>query len=269
MLRKTWFRWIKIILLIYCIIGIALYYGQEKLMFKPVAIPKDSTYRFDVPYKELNLAYNASSNINILQFQTPDTPVKGVILYFHGNAENIGHYGAVAPLLTKQGYELWMIDYPGFGKSTGDFTEAMCYEWALQFYKLARARYAPNQIVLYGRSMGSGIAAQLAAIRDCRFLILETPYYTLPSVAGSYFPVYPVEQMIRFKFPTYEYLQKVTAPVVILHGTDDGLISYSNAQKLVPYLKKGDEFVTIEGGEHNNLSTYPMFAQKMDSLLKR
>ena len=70
-----------------------------------------------------------------------------------------------------------MIDYPGFGKSTGVFSEQLLYDWALTLYKLARAYYSPDSIIIYGKSMGTGIAAQLASIRDCRHLILETPYY--------------------------------------------------------------------------------------------
>lgn len=269
MLQKKWFRWVKIILLVYCIIGIALYYAQDKILFRPVAVARDSTYQFAAPYKEVNLLYSATSNMNIIQFQTVDTPAKGVVLYFHGNRNNISWYANNAPRFTKKGYEVWMIDYPGYGKSTGDFTEKMLYEWALQLYKLARARFSPDSIILYGKSLGTGIATQLGAIRDCKYLLLETPYYSFPSIVGVYFPMYPVDRMIHFKIPTWQYLQEVTAPVVIFHGTGDGVIRHSCAERLKPWLKKSDQFVTIGGGSHNDLPTYPVFEQKMDSLLSR
>jgi uncharacterized protein len=264
--KKKLLRWLKILLLLYCGIGIALYYFQEQLMFRPEALPKDHVYGFAQAHREVNLPWDASSNINIIQF-TADTPVKGVVLYFHGNRTNISWYARFAPLFTKHGYEVWMMDYPGYGKSTGELTEQMLYNWALAKYKLARVRFSPDSIIIYGKSMGSGIAAQLASVRDCRRLLLETPYYNFPSLISQYAPVYPVQRMIKFKIPTYQYLQKVTAPVTIFHGTDDGVIRFSNASKLKPYLEKQDDFVVIPGGSHNNLTESPAYIQRLDAIL--
>ncbi len=268
MKKKKIFRWASILIMIYCIIGIGIYYGQEKIMFHPEPLESTYNYNFHTPYKELNIPYATGVNMNVIQFTTTDSVPRGVVLYFHGNKQNIGHYAQYAPSFTKQGYEVWMIDYPGYGKSTGTFTEQHLYDWALTFYKLARARFKPDSIILYGKSMGTGIATQLASIRDCKRLILECPYYSFPSIAGSYFPIYPVERMIRLKIPTWQYMQQVTAPVTIFHGTDDGVIRFSNAEKLKPYLKSTDQFISLEGGSHNNLSEYPVYQQKLDSLLR-
>ena len=236
-------------------------------MFRPEALPKDHVYNFEWPNREVNLPYDESSGINIIQFTTAGTPAKGVVLYFHGNRKNVSWYARFAPLFTKHGYEVWMMDYPGYGKSTCELTEQTLYNWALVKYKLARVRFPPDSIIIYGRSLGSGIAAQLAAVRDCRHLVLETPYYSFPSVIAQYAPVYPVNRMIKFKIPTYQYLQKVTAPVTIFHGTDDGVIRFSNASRLKPFLKKGDEFVAIPGGSHNTLAQSGLYLQKLDAIL--
>jgi len=162
-----------------------------------------------------------------------------------------------------------MIDYPGFGKSTGKLTEQRLYDCALQLYKLARSKYKPSQIIIYGKSMGTCIAAELAALRDCKYLILETPYYSMTSLVSHYFPIYPVGRMLHYHLPTNEYLPQVTAPIIIFHGTADGVIPYSNAKKLKPLLKKDDEFVTIEGGSHNDLNEFPIIKTKIDSLLSK
>lgn len=268
MKKKIIFRWLKLFILIYCLVGLCLYYLQDKYLFHPKALPDSYTYHFDVPFKEVNLPYNATTNINIVQFLTKDSVPKGVVLYFHGNRENINYYAAAAPVFTRNGYEVWMLDYPGFGKSTGEFTEQHLYNWSLLTYKLARAGFSPNQIVLYGRSLGTGIAAQLAAVRDCKALVLESPYYSLPSVVGSYFPVYPVNKLIHFKIPTWQFMQQVTAPVTIFHGTSDMTILYRNARRLQPFLKKEDRFVTIEKGHHNDLAAFPLYQQTMDEVLK-
>ncbi|RYF96551.1 MAG: alpha/beta fold hydrolase, partial [Chitinophagaceae bacterium] len=182
MTKRRIFRWLRLFVLIYALLGILVYYLQNYLILHPKVLPPGHTFTFTEQFRELNIPYNANSVINIVQFKTRDSFPKGVVLYFHGNRDNITRYASMAPLVTKNGYEIWMIDYPGFGKSTGEFTEKRLYEWALVFYKLARAKYATDSIIIYGRSLGSGVAAQLASIRDCKRLILETPYYSMPSV---------------------------------------------------------------------------------------
>jgi pimeloyl-ACP methyl ester carboxylesterase len=117
--------------------------------------------------------------------------------------------------------------------------------------------------------LGSGIASYLAAAKGCRQLILETPYYSITSLFDGYAPIYPNGKMIKYKIPTHEYLQDLKMPVTIFHGTDDGVINYSNAGKLKPFLKPTDRFVTIEGGSHNDLNNFLLYHQVLDSLLKR
>ena len=260
--------WIKTILVIYAIIGITLYLIQDLLLFHPVAIQKDSVYHFNQPYKEMFIPIDEATNINIIQFPAIDSISKGVVLYFHGNRTNISHYAPFAKNFTKNNYEVWMIDYPGFGKSTGKISEEILYESALQMYKLARVRYQPNSIIIYGKSIGTGIATQLASIRDCKRLILETPYYGLASLVNNWLWMYPVKKMIHYQLPTYEYITKVTAPICIFHGTNDELISLRNATKLKSKLKPLDEFIEVEKGNHNNLNSFPIMQQKLDSLLK-
>src|SRR4030095_6807033 len=128
-----------------------------------------------IPFKELNLAINEEKNISIVQFTVPDSVRKGIVLYFHGNRQNINRYAPNAKYFTKNDYEVWMIDYPGYGKSTGKRTENALYEDALQFYNLAMQTEPSEHIVIYGKSLGTGVAAQLASKRECRNLVLETP----------------------------------------------------------------------------------------------
>lgn len=268
MRKRIWFRWIKVFIIIYCLIGIAIYLLQDYLILRPVQLPVDYKYSFDIPFKEVNIPYDTKININVVQF-IPDRALKGVVLYFHGNRRNILRYRRFVPYFTKSGYEVWMIDYPGYGKSTGLFSEKIVYEWSLIMYKLARARFSPESIVIYGKSLGTGIASQLASIRNCRYLILETPYYSLPEVIGYYAPIYPVNRMIRHQFPTFVYLPKVSDPIVIIHGTNDRIIPYRHALRLNHLLKRKDELITIKGGTHNNLFRFELVPHKIDSLLGR
>ena len=265
--KKIW-KWFKILAIVYVLSGVVLYFLQDYVLFHPVSLKKDHNYDFPEKHKDINIPITENSNLNIVQFFSTDTITKGVVLYFHGNKKNISWYAKYPPYFTKHGYEVWLIDYPGFGKSTGKLTEQTLYNWANYMYNFARTRFSADSIIIYGKSMGTGIAAHLASIQPCKNLILETPYYDYPSVIKHYLPIYPIEWILHYKIPTHDYIEKVLAPITIFQGTDDWLVTYNNAERLKPFLKVGDEFVTIEGGSHNDLYKFKETIEKLDSLLK-
>lgn len=267
MKRQLLFRWIKIIVLLYAVIGIALYYLQEFFLFHAEKLPANHAFHFNMPFEEVNIAFNETDTLNMVKFFPKDSLRKGVVLYFHGNKQNIERYAKFAADFTKNGYEVWMEDYPGFGKSTGIRTEKKMYQQALAIQKMAAAKFNEDSIILYGKSFGTGIAAYVASQTNCKRLILETPYFSIPNLFGCYAFIYPTQRMSTYKIPTYEYLQNVNYPVTIFHGTDDGVIPYRCAARLKTILKPTDEFVTIEEGTHHNLAKYNLYKTKLDSLL--
>ncbi|MBL0145132.1 MAG: alpha/beta fold hydrolase [Chitinophagaceae bacterium] len=266
--KKKTFRWIKIIVLLYCSIGIALYYLQEKFLFHPVTLAADYTFDFKTPFEEVAIPLNSDETINMVKFFSTDTITNGVVLYYHGNKQNINRYAKFVNAFTKNGYEVWMPDYQGFGKSTGLRTEKKLNELALQVYKMANAKFKNDNIIIYGKSLGTGIAAYAASVTNNKRLILETPYYSIPSLFSCYAPIYPTTKMSTYKIPVNEYLGEVKYPITIFHGTDDGVIPYRNASKLRNVLKPIDEFITIENGTHHNLAEFDLYKKKLDSLLK-
>lgn len=265
--KKIW-KWTKVIAVIYIVCGVALYFLQEKFLFHPQKLSADHVFHFPIPFKEINLAVNNETNISIVQFTVPDSVCKGVVLYFHGNRQNIERYAPFATNFIKNNYEVWMIDYPGYGKSNGERTEEIIYKDAKELYKMARAQFAKDSIIIYGKSIGTGIAAQLASVKDCKRLILETPYCSIEALFNHYAFIYPVSWMSTYHFPTYQYFEKVDAPITIFHGTSDGVVPYSNSERLLKVAKPGAELITIEKGEHNNLNDFLLFHQKLDSVLQ-
>jgi uncharacterized protein len=266
--KKKIYKWLKILSVIYVVGGMALYFLQDFILFHPVTLKRSHQYDFPQPHKDISIPINNSDTLNLVDFSSTDTVTKGVVLYFHGNKKNISWYAKYIPHFTRHGYEVIMIDYPGYGKSTGKLTEKKLYEWAKLVYTMAHTRFPAEKIIIYGKSMGTGIAAQLASIRDCKRLILETPYYDFPSLIKSYLPVYPVRWMLHYDLPTYQYIQDVAAPITIFHGTSDWTVRYKNSKRLKPLLKPGDELVTIKGGSHNNLYNYRQMVEKLDSVLQ-
>lgn len=245
-----------------------MYFLQDAVLFHPVTLNRTHSYNFPEPHKDISIPIDSEDTLNLVDFESTGAVSKGIVLYFHGNKRNISWYAKYIPYFTRHGYQVLMIDYPGFGKSTGKLTEQKLYDWAMQVYKIARKRFSADSIIIYGKSMGTGIAAQLASVRDCQRLILETPYYDFPAVVKHYLPVYPVKWMLHYEIPTWQYLQKVTAPVTIFHGTRDRIVPYRNSKRLLPFLKQTDEIITLKGGSHNNLFMYGQTIQKLDSVLK-
>jgi hypothetical protein len=160
------------------------------------------------------------------------------------------------------------MEYPSFGKSKGTLTEKNCTDWALQTYKLARKKFSPQQIIIYGKSLGTGVATQLASVRDCKNLILESPYYNLAAVFKPYLFLYPLTRLMHFHFPTNEYIQKVDAPITIFHGTNDWLIPIHNSEQLTSFFTTGDTLIKLDRGGHHGLDSFPEFKSKMAELLK-
>src|SRR6187402_1836527 len=195
---QKWRKRLKWFLFFYGLVGIIIYYAQDYFFFQSLAVKQNHRYNFSMPYRDVNIAYTPEQNFSIIQFQT-SLPVKGVVLYFHGNRKNISWYAKYAPMFTAKGYEVWMPDYPGYGKSTGKLTEEILYEYTLQLYKLARKKYGADSIIIFGKSMGTGLATYLGSRVESRRVILETPYYSLSSVAAHFFPIYPMEMMTRVK----------------------------------------------------------------------
>lgn len=260
-------NWVKGIIIVYCGIGIALYYLQEKLIFHPEPLAPDYHYKFNVPFEEVSIPFNKEDSTSIIRFYPADNLKKGVVLYFHGNRGNINRYAKYAGNFTRNGYEVWMIDYPGYGKSTGKISEKYLYSQALELYKLASKQFSSDSIIIYGKSLGTGPASWLGYMKKCKRLILETPYYSMTDLLQRYAVLYPASVISAFKFPVYKNLSETKNPVTIFHGTADRVIPYKASEKLKQVLKPNDEFFTIEDGAHNNLSEFPVFHQKLDSVL--
>lgn len=265
-LKGNFFRGIKAAGIAYFSAGTILYFFQEKIMLRPKKLPAGYRFRFDIPFAEIDIPFN-SYNLSLVKFNAASPVPKGVILYFHGNRDNINRYAKYAPHFTRHGYEVWIMDYPGYGKSTGIFSEETVYEQALLIYNMARQKFTEENIIVYGKSLGSGIASWLASVKNCYHLILETPYYSVPDLFRTYAPIYPIKAMTKFKFPTGDHLKKVQVPVTIFHGTNDRVIPYDCAAKLKMVLKAGDEFVTINNGSHNDLNEFSLFHEKLTSVL--
>lgn len=252
------------------LLAVSLLYGlQERIIFQPDVLARGYSFQFGQDFKELYLPHEgADTALHAILFPAWDSVVLGLVLYFHGNADNLQRWGQYAVDFTRRGYEVLAIDYPGYGKSGGRAGEQAMYRSAAQAFQWARERFATDRIIIYGRSLGCGPAAWLAARQEVQQLILETPFPSIPQLfrmrAGKVFvPIAP-----RIKFPVVEYLESVDYPVSIFQGTNDRVVPYQIAARLKTALKPEDRFYTIVGGGHKNLRHFPVYQETLATLLR-
>ncbi|MEO9818150.1 MAG: alpha/beta fold hydrolase [Flavobacteriaceae bacterium] len=232
-----------------------LYTLQEKLIFLPTKLPLDYEYTFAMAFEEVFLDTADGARLNGLYFKTEEP--KGLILYFHGNAGDLSRWGNIASSLLDLNYDVLVMDYRTYGKSTGNLSEEALYSDAQLFYDHALNRYMESDIVIYGRSLGTSVATHLASRNAPKKLILETPFYSLLDVARERFPFLPVERMLQYKMTSFKYIQKIQVPISIFHGTKDNVVPYESGKKLFESIPNPNKkMYTISGGEHNNLNEF-------------
>lgn len=253
-------------LVLYVLIISLVYLFQDKIIFQPKKLPKDYSFQFDNPYEEIWLKTSDQEQINALHFVV-EAP-KGVVLYLHGNKGNLQRWANYYEDFLGRGYDFLAIDYRGFGKSSGKPSEAGLYEDARTAYDWLLKKYDAAQIIIYGRSLGTGVASQLATEVDARLLILETPYNTIQGAFVHSFPILWYPFPFKSVFSNEANLQAVEEPVFIFQGTNDYVVPYASASLLKPYLKTEDAFFTIEGGGHKNLNSFPLYYQYLDQIIR-
>ncbi|WP_229719278.1 alpha/beta hydrolase [Winogradskyella schleiferi] len=253
-------------------IASALYFFQEKLLFLPTTLEQDYNYQFNHNFEELFLKTDENTTINALHFKLENPKAclsdrQGVILYFHGNAGDLSRWGTIAEYFVDLNYDVLIMDYRTYGKSTGKLSEAALYSDAQFCYDYLLNHYAEKQITLHGRSLGTGIASYLASKNNPKQLILETPYYSILDVAKDRFPILPVKQLLKYHFPTHQYLLKTKCPITIIHGTDDGVVPYASGKKLSELHIENLNFITVEGAGHNNLIEFEDYHKTIKAVL--
>ena len=262
-----WLSTILIIFGIYIIVSILLYYIQDFVLFKPEKLPKDFQFYYDnQDIKEYNLETRDGAIINGLLFKTK-TQSKGVILYLKGNSKSIKGWGKFAVDFTRLGYNVLMVDYRGFGKSTGKRSQKAIKRDLQQIYNKIKTLTTEDRIVIYGRSLGSGFAAKLASINNPRLLILDAPYYSLTKVTSRYMPFMPLSILLKYPLPTYKWLKYVQCPIHIIHGTHDQLIPFKTSVKLSKVNPKLTTLHTVIGGGHKNLNNFESYHKMLEDIL--
>lgn len=248
------------------LLGFTLF--QERFLFHPEPLAADAPISLPAPAEEIWVDFEGAKIHSVL-FRTPKS--KTLVLYFHGNAGNLQGWSQIgAELRSALRANLWIMDYPGFGKSGGRLTsEAQMVRLGAAFADQIAARGDFDQVYLFGRSIGSGVAASLAstwaesgARAPLAGVILETPYLSLTELVHDYAPWFP-SFLLKYRFPNAELLPQYRGPILLLHGTDDEIIPYRHSEELALQLAGRGSVTMIEvpGGHHNDLAEFPAYGE--------
>lgn len=260
--------WITILLAIVFVVlatNIVLYFIQDKIIFQSEELPKDFKFTFQRNFEEINLESEDGNTLNGILFK--EKQPKGLIVYFHNHSGNLKYCGTLVAVFSKHNFDVLMMDYRGYGKSTGKFNEKLLLNDAQLWYNYAKANYKEERIYLYGRGIGATFAAYLASVNQPNRLFLESPMYSLPATARSQYPYWPIEIALKYRFDTAKYIQKVTCKSYIFHGKKDNLNTFANCKKLFKLANDKTELIAIEEGTHFNIRNTQEYQHSITEIL--
>jgi len=262
----NWPQIILIVLGIIAVMSIFLYFFQERFIFHPEKLPKDFVFQYEnQQVDEYNMELKPGVVINGLHFKV-DKP-KGVVFYLKGNSKNIKGWGKFAVDFTLHSWDVIMMDYRGFGKSTGKMTQQGMKEDVQAVYDRIKSNVDEKYIVVYGRSLGTGLATKIASVNNPRLLILACPYFSISNNIKRYLPFIPLGLVLRYSMPTHKWMKYVKCPVKIIHGTNDKVIPMKSSIRLSKVNPKVTRLYPIIGGGHKNLHNFEGYHRALKEIL--
>lgn len=270
-------RWLAAVLgcgaAVYGGLALYLYAFQARYVYFPelpsrqvTATPADIGLTFDA------VTLRTADGEMLAGWFVPAPAARGTLLYLHGNGGNIGHRLDQIEVFHRLGLNVFIIDYRGYGASSGKPSEQGTYRDALAAwtYLTQQKRLAPERIVVFGESLGGSIAARLAARHPPAGLILYASFASVPELAQALYPMFPASLLVRYRYDTRSALGRVKSPLLILHGSEDEIIPFSHGQALLAAAREPKRLVALRGG-HNDalLLSREVFAREVETFVQK
>ena len=240
-----------------------LWFGQERLIFLPTPLAADHRLAREPGVHERFVEVDGA-RLSVLELRLPDP--KGVVFFLHGNAGNLASWFVNAEFYRRANFDLVMLDYRGYGKSSGRIeSEAQLHADVRAVWREVAPRYAGKRAVLYGRSLGTALAASLAAELQPDLTMLVSPYTSMQAMARQHYPWVPAA-LLRYPLRTDEHLARVRSPVLLLHGDRDELIPLAHSEALLKMAPHARLHV-VHGGGHNDLQELESYLGAVNAAL--
>jgi len=240
---------------VYVVFVALLYIFQSHYVYYPERALSAEPSRIGLQFE--TVYFETEDGVKLSGWLIPSESARGVILFCHGNAGNISHRLESIEIFHRLGLEVFIFDYRGYGQSEGKPTEDGTYkdaEAAWQ-YLIEERQVNPNEVIVFGRSLGGGVASWLAQSHAPGALILESTFVSLPDIAATVYPYLPVRLLLRFEYNTAEYLGRVDCPVLIVHSRDDEIMPFSHGWRLFQIAKEPKRFLEITGTHNGGFIT--------------
>lgn len=264
-MQKILLKIFKVFFVLYILICGLLFSFQEKLIFFPEKLDKDFRFSFDQKFNELNIKTRDGKLLNALLFESDSS--KGLIFYLHGNAGSLDSWGVVAKTYTNLNYDVFILDYRGFGKSEGSIrSQGQLFDDLQIAYNEMKKSHSEDNIMVMGYSIGTGLATKIASANNPKLLILHAPYYNLTDMMKHTYPIIPTF-LLKYKFKTNEYIRGCKMPVLIFHGNQDEVIYYQSSIKLRELMKNTDILITLDRQGHNGITDNPEYIREIKKIL--
>ena len=230
--------------------AIYLYLNQSRYVYFPTRKITANPSDIGLLYEDVTI--KTTDEVNISGWYIPAEKSRAVILFFHGNGGNISNRLDLIKIFYELRLNTFIIDYRGYGRSEGEPTEDGTYldATAAWDYLVEKKKIAPDEIIVFGRSLGGPIAAWLAMDRKTKGLILDSTFTSIKDIGAKLYPYLPVKRFFKFDYSTISYLKVVNSPVLIIHSKDDEYIPFIHAEKLFEFANEPKQFLEITGG-HN------------------
>lgn len=269
LLKRVALSMIQTILLVYLGIMLLISIFQTRLIFFPTAEIATTPDTYGYQYEDLNLP--VGDHTTHTWFIPAADPERGTILFSHGNAGNMSDRLESIKIFHQLGYNTLIYDYGGYGNSTGTPSESRCYaDIQAQWEYLTQTReIPPDQIILFGRSLGGGVTAELATQVTPAAIILESTFSSIPDMARQQFRIFPTKLLVKHKFNTLSKLDKFTAPILHIHSETDELIPYTHGQALHDSSPQPKQLLTIRGGHNEGYLITQSYPEDLDAFLNK
>ena len=254
-----------VIAVIYIGFCLFFYFFQDVFFFRPEILPSSFQYKYPFPFEEKDFEMEDGGKINGIYFKVPNP--RGVVFYLKGNSRSIKGWGKFAKDFVSNGYDFFMMDYRGFGKSEGKRDQVTLFNDAQHVYEWLKEQYSEEEIVVFGRSLGSGIAAKIASWNKPKMLILDSPYFSFYHNIKRFLFFVPLKALLRYDIRTDLYLKKTDCPIYIIHGTKDRLFPINQSEQLKAVFPEKIKLHKIKGGHHNDLPEFPEFFEILYDIL--
>ncbi len=251
-----------VLLSLACLYGAVLawlWWGQEKLLFMPTVLPVDTplAQADDVHETWIDVP---GARLSALHLRLPDP--KGVVFFLHGNGGSLQNWFVSPDFYRQANVDLFMLDYRGYGKSSGSIeSEAQLQADVRAAWAAIADRYAGRKLVIYGRSLGSGLAARLAVeLADSRppdLTVLVSPYVSMLALTRDHYPWVP-SAVLRYPLRTDEWITRIPNRLLLIHGERDNLIEPAHSLALKDLAPQA-ELLLVPGAGHNDLQEFPVY----------